>query len=101
VKIKNFYLGDIVVKDPHTQHCSVVSLHRSYENLPINLWNVKTFCVGYEDFSLIPNFKVYKIIFTFVDEEYESWFFENEKDRDTEYNRLIELTCKETDHGEI
>jgi len=97
--IERFKIGTIVVEDP-LGHFKPVPINQSYENYPINAGIVKTFHTSFAELRQSGNLKVYTIVFYFIDGEYDHWHFENEEQRDEEYNRLIGLLCKE-DHGKI
>jgi hypothetical protein len=95
----HFEIGTIVVENP-VGYFQSHPVNQSYENYPINVGIVKTFHPSFAELCNADGLKVYTIVFYFIDGERDLWHFENEEQRDEEYNRLIDLVCKD-DHGKI
>lgn len=98
--VVRFEVGTIVVEEPRN-HFQPKSIGKRFENFPVNMGIVKTFHPSIEEFPNTNGFKVYTIAFKFMNSPADYWHFENEEQRDEEYNRLIELTCKETEHVNV
>jgi len=98
--VVRFHIGTVAVEGPRLQFQSK-SIGQGFENFPINMGIVKTFHPSIEEFPNINGFKVYTITFKFMDSSADYWHFENAEQRNDEYNRLIELTCKETEYGNV
>ena len=85
--LQKVYIGEVVVEDCGMSR--MVTVGKTIINVPINLHRVN--CIEKKENKINDDVTFYQIVFQF-DDDWKTWDFYKESDRDIEYKKLTGLS---------